>query len=60
MTTTVPGRATFTADISGPGGVGTASAGPMNVNASGTITGFTARGATFRSSIGNGSSDTGS
>ena len=43
-----------------PGGVGTASAGPMNVNASGTITGFTDRGATFRSSIGNGSSDTGS
>jgi hypothetical protein len=60
VTTTTAGRATFTADISGPGGVGTASAGPMNVNASGAITGFTDRGATFRSSIGNGSSDTGS
>lgn len=60
VTTTSFGRATFTADISGPGGVGTASAGPMNVNASGYITGFTDDGATFRSAIGNGSSDTGS
>lgn len=60
VTTTTFGRATFTADISGPGGVGTASAGPMNVNASGYITGFTDQGATFRSAIGNGSTDTGS
>ncbi|MBA8989121.1 hypothetical protein FHW23_000353 [Curtobacterium pusillum] len=60
VTTTSFGRATFTADISGPGGVGTASAGPMNVNASGYITGFTDTGATFRSAVGNGSSDTGS
>jgi hypothetical protein len=60
VTTTTPGRATYTADISGPGGVGTASAGPMNVNASGYITGFTAEGAQFRSAVGNGSSDTGS
>jgi hypothetical protein len=59
VTTTTFGRATFTADISGPGGVGTASAGPMNVNASGYITGFTDQGATFRSAVGNGSSDTG-
>ncbi|WP_420369018.1 hypothetical protein [Curtobacterium sp. L1-20] len=59
VTTTTFGRATFTADISGPGGVGTATAGPMNVNASGYITGFTDQGATFRSAIGNGSSDTG-
>ena len=60
VSTTTFGRATFTADISGAGGVGTASAGPMNVNASGYITGFTDKGATFRSAIGNGSSDTGS
>lgn len=60
VTTTTFGRATFTADISGPGGVGTASAGPMNINASGYITGFTDQGATFRSAVGNGSSDTGS
>jgi hypothetical protein len=60
VTTTTFGRATFTADISGPGGVGTASAGPMNVNAGGYITGFTDAGATFRSAVGNGSSDTGS
>ncbi|MGN8049341.1 hypothetical protein ACTJKO_06585 [Curtobacterium sp. 22159] len=60
VTTTTAGRATFTADIAGPGGVGTASAGPMNVNASGYIIGFTDSGATFRSAIGNGSSDTGS
>jgi len=60
VTTTTYGRATFTADISGPGGVGTASAGPMNVNASGYVTGFTDAGATFRSAVGNGSSDTGS
>ncbi|MGN6406968.1 MAG: hypothetical protein ACTHMH_01380 [Curtobacterium sp.] len=60
VTTTSFGRATFTADISGPGGVGTASAGPMNVNASGYVTAFTDAGATFRSAVGNGSSDTGS
>ncbi|WP_439692966.1 hypothetical protein ACRQ4B_01640 [Curtobacterium sp. SP.BCo] len=60
VTTTTFGRATFTADISGAGGVGTASAGPMNVNASGYITGFTDAGATFRSAVGNGSSDSGS
>ncbi|WP_416393909.1 MULTISPECIES: hypothetical protein [unclassified Curtobacterium] len=60
VTTTSFGRATFTADISGPGGVGTASAGPMNVNASGYVTEFTDAGATFRSAVGNGSSDTGS
>jgi hypothetical protein len=60
VTTTSSGRATFTADISGPGGVGTASAGPMDVNASGSVTGFTDSGATFRSAVGNGSSDSGS
>ncbi|WP_144711487.1 hypothetical protein [Curtobacterium pusillum] len=60
VTTTTPGSATFTADISGPGGVGTASAGPINVNASGYVTGFTDAGAQFRSAVGNGSSDTGS
>lgn len=60
VTTTTAGRASYTADISGPGGVGTATAGPLNVNASGTITGFTDQGAVFRSAVGNGSSDTGS
>ncbi|MDM7891725.1 hypothetical protein [Curtobacterium caseinilyticum] len=60
VSTTTFGRATFTADISGPGGVGTASAGPMNVNASGYVSGFTDEGATFESAIGNGASDTGS
>lgn len=59
VTTTTSGRATFTADISGPGGVGTASAGPMNVNASGSITGIDDEGARFVSAIGNGSSDAG-
>ena len=60
VSTTTFGRATFTADISGPDGVGTASAGPMNVNAAGYVSGFTDSGATFESAIGNGSSDTGS
>ncbi len=32
----------------------------MNVNASGYVTEFTDAGATFRSAVGNGSSDTGS
>ncbi|MBF4608034.1 hypothetical protein [Curtobacterium sp. VKM Ac-1393] len=60
VTTTTFGRATFTADIAGAGGTGTATAGPLNVNASGYITGFSGSGATFRSAVGNGSSDTGS
>lgn len=60
VTTTTFGRAEYTADISGPGGVGTASAGPMNVNASGYVTGFSDAGATFESAIGNGSTDSGS
>ncbi len=60
VTTTTLGRATFSADISGPGGVGTASAGPMNVNASGYVAGFTGDTATFESAVGNGASDTGS
>ena len=60
VSTTTFGKATFTADIAGAGGTGTASAGPLNVNASGYISGFTADGATFRSAVGNGSSDTGS
>ncbi|MFS0728566.1 hypothetical protein ABC270_00650 [Curtobacterium sp. 1P10AnD] len=60
VTTTTYGRATFTADISGPGGVGTASAGPMNVNASGYITGFDSDGATFRSAVAPTTSESGS
>jgi len=60
VSTTTLGRATFTADISGPGGVGTATAGPLNVNASGYVSGFTDAGATFESAIGNGSTDSGS
>ncbi|MBT1682029.1 hypothetical protein [Curtobacterium flaccumfaciens] len=60
ITTTAPGRAKYTADISGAAGTGTASAGPLNVNASGYVTGFSSDGATFRSAVGNGSSDTGS
>jgi hypothetical protein len=60
ITTTTFGRAKYTADISGAAGTGTASAGPLNVNASGYVTGFSADGATFRSAVGNGSSDTGS
>jgi hypothetical protein len=60
ITTTTFGRAKYTADISGAAGTGTASAGPLNVNASGYVTGFSSDGATFRSAVGNGSSDTGS
>ncbi|WIJ45136.1 hypothetical protein [Curtobacterium citreum] len=60
VSTTTNGRAKFTADISNSAGTGTASAGPMNVNASGYITGFTDQGATFVSAVGNGSSDSGS
>ncbi|MEN0102199.1 MAG: hypothetical protein AAGC90_04665 [Curtobacterium sp.] len=60
VTTSSYGSATFTANFTGPAGSGTATAGPINVNASGYITGFTDAGATFESSIGNGSSDTGS
>ncbi|GGK93819.1 hypothetical protein JOE58_002330 [Curtobacterium luteum] len=60
VTTTTYGRATFSADISGPGGVGTATAGPMNVNASGYITGIGADGATFRSAVAPVSSESGS
>ncbi|PZF57367.1 hypothetical protein DEJ23_07735 [Curtobacterium sp. MCSS17_008] len=60
VSTTTFGRATFTADISGPDGVGTATAGPMNVNVAGYVSGFTDAGATFESAIGNGASDTGS
>ncbi|MCA5923280.1 hypothetical protein [Curtobacterium oceanosedimentum] len=60
VSTTTAGRATYTADISGAAGTGTASAGPLDVNASGYVTGFSDDGATFRSAVGNGSSDTGS
>ncbi|MBT1543960.1 hypothetical protein [Curtobacterium aurantiacum] len=60
ITTTTFGRATYTADISGAAGTGTASAGPLNVNASGYVTSFSSDGATFRSAVGNGSSDTSS
>ncbi|UXN26336.1 hypothetical protein N8D74_05485 [Curtobacterium flaccumfaciens] len=60
ITTTTPGRAKYTADISGAAGTGTASAGPLSVNASGYVTGFSSDDATFRSAVGNGSSDTGS
>lgn len=60
VTTSSFGSATYTADFTGPAGAGTATAGPINVNASGYVTGFTDTGATFESAIGNGSSDTGS
>jgi hypothetical protein len=60
VTTSSFGSATFTAAFTGPAGTGTATAGPINVNASGYVTGFSDTGATFVSAIGNGSSDTGS
>jgi len=60
VTTTTYGRAKYTADFTGPDGAGTASAGPMNVNATGYITGFTDQGATFESAVGNGARDSGS
>jgi hypothetical protein len=60
VTTSSFGSATFTAAFTGPAGTGTATAGPINVNASGYVTGFSDAGATFVSAIGNGSSDTGS
>ncbi|WIA99936.1 MULTISPECIES: hypothetical protein [unclassified Curtobacterium] len=60
VTTTTYGRAKYTADFTGPDGPGTASAGPMNVNATGYITGFTDEGATFESAVGNGARDSGS
>ncbi|WP_144760637.1 hypothetical protein [Curtobacterium sp. 9128] len=60
VTTSSLGSATFTADFTGPAGSGRATAGPINVNATGIITGFSDAGATFRSAVGNGSSDTGS
>jgi hypothetical protein len=60
VTTSSFGSATFTAAFTGPAGTGTATAGPINVNASGYVTGFTDAGATFVSAIGNGASDTGS
>jgi len=60
VSTTSVGRATYSADISGPGGVGTATAGPMDVDASGYVSGFSDAGATFESAVGNGASDSGS
>lgn len=60
VTTTAAGSATYTADFTGPSGAGTATAGPINVTASGYVTGFTDAGATFESAVGNGSSDSGS
>lgn len=60
VTTSSFGSATYTADFTGPAGAGTATAGPINVNASGYVTGFSDSGATFVSAVGNGSSDTGS
>ncbi|NII41328.1 hypothetical protein E9228_001975 [Curtobacterium flaccumfaciens] len=55
-----PGSATFTARFSGPTGQGTATAGPIDVNASGWITTFGADGATFVPAVANGQSDSGS
>ncbi|OIH95372.1 hypothetical protein [Curtobacterium sp. MCBA15_001] len=60
VTTSSYGSATYTADFTGPAGSGTATAGPINVNASGYVTGFSDSGATFVSAVGNGSSDSGS
>ncbi|MFJ3384964.1 MULTISPECIES: hypothetical protein [unclassified Curtobacterium] len=60
VSTSSYGSATFTADFTGPSGTGTAKAGPINVNASGYITGFSDAGATFVSAIGNGSTESGS
>ncbi|ROP63285.1 hypothetical protein [Curtobacterium sp. ZW137] len=60
VSTSSYGSATFTADFTGPSGTGTAKAGPINVNASGYITGFSDSGATFVSAIGNGSTESGS
>ena len=58
--TTSSGSATYTADFTGPGGRGTATAGPVDVSATGWITGFTASGATFEPAVGNRSSASGS
>ncbi|PZE69709.1 hypothetical protein [Curtobacterium sp. MCBD17_021] len=55
-----PGSASFTADFTGPAGRGRATAGPIDVNASGWITGFDDDGATFVPAVANGSSDSGS
>jgi hypothetical protein len=54
------GSASFTADFTGPAGRGRATAGPIDVNASGWITAFSDDGATFVPAVGNGSSDSGS
>jgi hypothetical protein len=54
------GSATFTADFTGPAGRGRATAGPININASGWITAFSDTGATFVPAVGNGQSDSGS
>jgi hypothetical protein len=54
------GSATFTATFTGPAGRGTATAGPMPVNASGWITAFGDDGATFVPAVGNGQGDSGS
>ncbi|PZE57676.1 hypothetical protein DEJ24_11740 [Curtobacterium sp. MCPF17_001] len=54
------GSATFRAQFTGPAGRGTATAGPITVNASGWITAFSDDGATFVSAVGNGQSDSGS
>jgi hypothetical protein len=54
------GSATFTADFTGPAGRGRATAGPININASGWITAFSDDGATFVPAVGNGQGDAGS
>ncbi|PYY51633.1 hypothetical protein [Curtobacterium sp. MCBD17_023] len=58
--TRAPGSATFTAEFTGPNGRGTATAGPIDVNASGWITGFGDDGATFVPAVANGQTDSGS
>lgn len=54
------GSATFTADFTGPAGRGRATAGPIDINASGWITAFSDDGATFVPAVGNGQGDSGS
>lgn len=54
------GSATFTADFTGPAGRGRATAGPIDINASGWITAFSDDGATFVPAVGNGRGDSGS
>ena len=60
VSTRSAGSASFRAQFTGPEGRGTATAGPIAVNASGWITAFGDDGATFVSAVGNGRSDAGS